>query len=191
MDDRLLSNEIRLLLLFPHEEDYDSPVKCDREVVSLENDPRYEALSYVWGKSDVLFDIEVGDSTVSVTQNLHASLKRLRLPHHTRSLWIDQLCINQRNTKEKTKQVCLMREIYAKCQRSLLWIGEIPESVTEADAEQGLDVLRYMAALVKRRTDKKPILPGCLKSDAAFDGPAKALELFARKNPWWERVWTV
>ena len=188
MNDRVLPNEIRLLQVLPHKEKYDSPIECNRLVVSLENRPRYEALSYVWGDPDILVDIRVAECNVGVTRNLYAAPIRLRLPHQTRSLWIDQLCINQWDTKEKAEQVRLMRQIYTTCQNSLLWMGEIPQGVTETDADQVMSVLRYMAASFKRR---RGALPDCLKSDAAFEGTIKALEALSRKNPWWERVWTV
>lgn len=58
--------------------------------------------------------------TFAVTQNLHAALKRLRLQHQSRLLWVDAICINQDDTSEKSFQVAMMSEIYSKTIKGLL-----------------------------------------------------------------------
>ncbi|OCK94220.1 uncharacterized protein K441DRAFT_677703 [Cenococcum geophilum 1.58] len=44
-----------------------------------------------------------------------------------RKLWIDAICINQRDNTEKSHQVMLMRDIYANAKTVLAWIGEVDE----------------------------------------------------------------
>ena len=108
----ILQNEIRILHLLPHDGDSDAPIKCNLRVASLDHNPEYEALSYVWGNKGSLVDIQVSDRTVGVTKNLYSALQRLRLTDKTRPLWVDQLCINQWDMEEKEQQVRLMRRIY-------------------------------------------------------------------------------
>ncbi|KAK7184861.1 eukaryotic translation initiation factor [Paraphaeosphaeria sporulosa] len=37
-------------------------------------------------------------------------------------LWVDQICINQSNDQEKTHQVRMMPEIYAKADKAIVWL---------------------------------------------------------------------
>ncbi|KAJ9663577.1 hypothetical protein H2201_005538 [Coniosporium apollinis] len=51
----------------------------------------------------------------------------------TRLLWIDALCINQKDNDEKSSQVMMMRDIYAHAKNVLLWLGpHIEEIVPQA-----------------------------------------------------------
>ena len=78
--------------------------------------PRYETVSYVWGntnKSEIIrVDGPEGPAKVHVTQSLSTVLRYLRYPGQTRTLWIDALCLNQRNRAELSQQVPRMRDIY-------------------------------------------------------------------------------
>jgi hypothetical protein len=44
-------------------------------------------------------------------------------------LWVDALCIDQRNLKERASQVILMRDIYSSAKRVIVWLGkDTPEA---------------------------------------------------------------
>lgn len=188
----ILEDEIRILILLPHHGHSAAPIKCHLQVSSLEESPGYEALSYVWGDQNSLVDIEVESQKVGITKNLHAALFRLRVEGKKRRLWIDQLCINQWDTREKEQQVRLMRRIYSQCQRCVFWMGEIPKEVAEAGAIEALGLLKYMAEVYQAGSDEGVSVPHCLDSDLSFGGTIKALRaLSMEQNPWWERVWTV
>ena len=188
----ILQNEIRIIHLLPHSGDSGAPLKCELRVASLEDKPEYEALSYVWGDKDNLIDIQVSDLQVGVTENLYSALRRLRRADEPRPLWVDQLCINQWDTKEKEQQVRLMRHIYTQCQTCILWMGDIKAGVTEDDATSVLELIKYMAAAGKAGSDEGIPIPHCLDSDASFECTVRALQAFSIVgNPWWARVWTV
>ncbi|GAO13608.1 hypothetical protein UVI_02015220 [Ustilaginoidea virens] len=91
----------------------------------------YDTLSYVWSVSggsepDRPILVESGNQTFQLL--IHRPLERallqfaaddtLKLP-----IFVDQICIDQRNSKEKEHQVVLMRDIYANCQRVIVWLG--------------------------------------------------------------------
>lgn len=66
--------QIRLLLLKPgalHE-----PISAALSLAYLDEHPRYEALSYVWGVSEDLLDITLDNETFPVKINLFAALRR-------------------------------------------------------------------------------------------------------------------
>lgn len=113
-------------------------LRCKIHCVSLKEAPKYEALSYTWGKivrhlpisvvrtGDQAEDVveEEDDQVLFATPQLLMALKRLRLPSSSRFLWIDQLCIDQENEDEKGPQIQLMGEIYRKAVRVIVWLGE-------------------------------------------------------------------
>src|SRR3954471_19944384 len=114
---------IRVLHLHPgtwHEE-----ISCHLTHVSLDNKPEFQALSYVWGKPDDTSPVKLDGCLFSVTKNLEAALRRLRLKGSERIIWIDQLCINQSDIVEKSQQVAMMPQIYKNCKEVFLWLGEI------------------------------------------------------------------
>jgi Heterokaryon incompatibility protein (HET) len=69
-------------------------------------------------------EIRLNHHDFSVTQNLHAALRRLRLKENCRVLWVDTLCINQSEISERNHQVGFMRDIYQDSEKVLIWLGE-------------------------------------------------------------------
>jgi hypothetical protein len=148
---------IRLLRLIPSA-DLLSPIHCKLVVYPLDGRPadahQYEALSYAWGTSDnsriIWVESETSPIEVQVTQNLHAALIKLRNPYFERNLWVDALCINQKDDGEKAHQVGAMAKIYGLAQRVVVWLGE--EKDNSALAFQTLSVLASEIQAVKTRS---------------------------------------
>jgi hypothetical protein len=109
------SRQLRLLILHPCK-DPGEGIRCDLIKASLNSDPRYEALSYTWGKPINEATIIVNAITLPVRKNLWDALYHLR-GAEARTLWIDAVCINQNNILERNDQVQMMRHIYEKAQR--------------------------------------------------------------------------
>jgi hypothetical protein len=85
----------------------------------------YEALSYVWG--DPVFPEVLhldGGGTIAITANLFQCLVSLRRVDRTRVLWVDAVCINQKNVLEKERQVAFMGKIYKNASRAVIWLGQ-------------------------------------------------------------------
>jgi ankyrin repeat protein len=102
----------------------------------------YEALSYTWGGTNMSDYIMIGDQKLEVTENLYLALQSLRYENEDRVLWIDGLCINQGDHKEKGHQVQQMSNIYSRAQRVVIWLGDpttemdvFMESMEELDTE--------------------------------------------------------
>jgi hypothetical protein len=186
-------NEIRLLDLLPFSDDGETQIRCDIRVAFLADEPQYEALSYVWGDSAILTNIEVSGRPVGITKNLYDALRRVRLPRTKRTIWIDQLCINQWDQEEKIAQIGLMRRIYSNCNCVLLWMGEIRADITLADAKAAVNIIRYLSVAGETEDVSSVPLPPALASPEALVGPAKALQSVFDRNEceWWHRIWTV
>ncbi|KAK9797902.1 putative Heterokaryon incompatibility protein-domain-containing protein [Seiridium cardinale] len=189
----LADNEIRVLDLLHSPSVDDTPIICELRAVPLTAEADYEALSYVWGDQTATKTIEISGRQVTVTQSVHEALSRLRSRTHKRTLWIDQLCIEQWNLEEKKQQVQLMRDIYKHCHRCLVWLGEIKEHVSLADAENGWEVLTYLAAADGAEDpDDIPIPRAADGGQPVLYDALKALWSSADQgHPWWDRIWTV
>lgn len=182
----LPSNHIRILDLLPAgSDDLKAPIKCVTRTVALSDEPVYEALSYLWGNDRGRRFITVDGQLTSVTASLHAALFRLRHRNETRSLWIDQLCINQEDTDEKASQIRLMGHIYSHCTRCLVWLGELDSGITLEDAKGAFEICAYFA-------NRSLPMPACFQSPDAVLGAVKALSSVGpQEHPWWHRLWTV
>ncbi|KAE8370258.1 hypothetical protein BDV27DRAFT_170865 [Aspergillus caelatus] len=79
----------------------------------------YEALSYVWGNLTSRRLILLEDCKLPVTANLYTALLSLRDEYIERIIWIDAICINQKDLKERGEQVlqevAAARQILIKC----------------------------------------------------------------------------
>ncbi|KAF8858588.1 hypothetical protein BDZ45DRAFT_590981 [Acephala macrosclerotiorum] len=104
------SNTIRLLHLHPSIQN--AVIEFDLEVVDLEAQPRFEALSYVWGNPHPRQTVICNGQPHSMTPNLALPLRRLRSLDTARIVWIDAISVNQEDLGERSQQVQLMRTIY-------------------------------------------------------------------------------
>ncbi|GIZ44585.1 hypothetical protein CKM354_000777900 [Cercospora kikuchii] len=119
---------IRLLVLWPCSANTD-PIKCSLAVERSDTSAEYEALSYAWGKASDARTVWIGAKSYNVTQNLFMALQELRgRDGRPRILWVDAVCINQRDNEERATQVQMMTAIYQNAKRVIVWVG--PESKT-------------------------------------------------------------
>jgi hypothetical protein len=121
--------EIRLCTLQPGSGD--DPVNCTLTTVSLDDKPRYEAVSYVWGDASMRQEIVVDSKSLLVTVNLHTALRYLRWKDRPRVLWADAICINQQNIDERSSQVSFMDNIYREAVEVQVWLCEEEEVIPE------------------------------------------------------------
>jgi hypothetical protein len=131
---------IRMLRLQPSPK-FVSEIRCELVEYSLPTlDQRthpYEALSYVWGNQDDTISISINNQIFDVTKNLHIALSYLRYHEVPRYIWVDAVCINQKDDKEKEDQIGLLAEIYARASRVIVWLGE-----SEYNSDLALEAIR-------------------------------------------------
>lgn len=121
-------SEIRVLTLLPSSKPID-PIYCSLSHVFLDDNPRFEALSYVWGSPIPRRDIIVDGARFIVTPNLYEALKALRHHKKPRAVWADAICINQEDDDDKVYQVPLMGRVYTEATRTVIWFGASNENV--------------------------------------------------------------
>lgn len=86
--------------------------------------PDYEALSYTWGSGITDASLILNGRSVPITKNLESAFSRLRQAQETRRLWVDAVCIDQKNLQERGQQVSIMGDIYRASSRVVVWLGE-------------------------------------------------------------------
>jgi hypothetical protein len=130
---------IRLFVIHPSQEGT-STLSCHLEVTFLNSTPFFEALSYRWCEQDGGY-LRCNGKRLGVKQNLKAALMRFRSTDSQRVIWADAICIDQSNEGEKKNQISLMREIYNKALRVLVWLGED----VDCKAKQAFDHITMIA----------------------------------------------
>ncbi|KAL8865534.1 MAG: hypothetical protein Q9174_006834 [Haloplaca sp. 1 TL-2023] len=136
------AGEIRLFTLLPGPFDAPIHIRIEQTVLSEDNVPQFEALSYAWGDPSDWLDIFVqmtrtpdvetaelvlvSSTILSITRNLFDALQHIRQQRRSMVLWIDQICVNQKNLTERGNQVLRMPDIYSLALGVTVWLG--PES---------------------------------------------------------------
>lgn len=102
--------------------------------VPLCSAPRYGALSYCWGSTDLCTGIFISTRrnkkrVYRVTEHLatflHNNLVVQRFAEDRLGyIWIDQICINQDDVAERNAQVRRMADIYKNAARVIVWLGQ-------------------------------------------------------------------
>jgi hypothetical protein len=137
----------------------------------------YEAISYAWGSDTPSATIEISDpvsSTVlAMRPNVDTMLRHLRYEKKERRLWIDALCINQEDAKEKERQVQFMGKIYEEADSVIVWLGPTSGGLERVDA-----LLEKMGHSSQ------------LQSTDHVTGMDKMLERLLSR-PWFRRRWIV
>ena len=97
---------------------------CYFSVLSLKEQPVFEAVSYVWDDSNNDAFVTLQGHSFPITRNLHSTLEHLRHNDRERVLWVDALCINQADDHERASQVSQMQYIYSHAVQVLVYLGE-------------------------------------------------------------------
>jgi len=84
----------------------------------------YTALSYEWGDLSNEKEIILQGQRFPVRENLWCALLHLRTETQPQVLWVDAICIDQRNACERSHQVGFMKDIYEKAVRVRVWLGK-------------------------------------------------------------------
>lgn len=117
-----LSDEyIRQLILDPGQGD--DPLSGKLVTTKLLDAPEFEAISYVWGANNRDRSILVGGRQLPITVSMEDALLQTRMPEKRRTLWADSICMNQEDNLEKSHQVAMMGQIYARSSRTLKCLG--------------------------------------------------------------------
>lgn len=168
--------QIRLLTLLPPS---GGEINATLHVVSLDDRPVFDALSYVWGMEDDPHPVNINGEACIVRKNLKAALPRLQ-DSELQVIWIDAICIDQDSVEEKNHQLPLMRDIYMRASQVIVWLGE---------GDRYIDTLfRLVQGLNNNgpsRNEDHSIDNRTSRNTKAFIGYFGLFLL-----PYWQRMWT-
>ena len=126
--------------------------------ISLDRPKSFDALSYVWEDDPpppnegtpvpnyILLDGKPGESlkSLEISKSCYIALQNLRDHHAVRTIWVDAICIDQKNDSEKNMQIPLMKEIYEKARKVYIWLGESKTFEREGIPYKSEDELEYL-----------------------------------------------
>ncbi|KUI69487.1 Heterokaryon incompatibility protein 6, OR allele [Cytospora mali] len=125
------SSYIRLLTINNLELDETRPtsVSCELTTWPITEAPEYLAISYTWGDERHLTTILVNGKPMQVRRNCEYALQQAKWydgPRRPQRLqyWVDAICVNQMDSKEKGHQLAIMGTIYKNAERVLACVGE-------------------------------------------------------------------
>ncbi|MAD87099.1 MAG: hypothetical protein CL912_29420 [Deltaproteobacteria bacterium] len=162
----------------------------------------FVALSYVWGPLDETVEITLNDRPFKVTTNLEAFLryaaqdKARQHPDETNAsyVWIDALCINQRNVSERNAQVRMMGSIYSHATRVIVWLGiggdYMKAAMNHAQELSPLTVSLGGAQAIFMPENRATVSDRFHDTMKGDNNERKAMFEFF-KSPWWTRMWVL
>lgn len=179
---------------------------CDIVTVPLAStkDKEFIAVSYCWGQPLLLQYLCLEDgSCLPISETLYTLLKYLLSGRSKVMVWIDALCINQKDNTEKDYQVRMMKDIYTAAYETRIWLGKL-----DVDEQAFMEFL----CLMTRDLDDpeiKPISQGLYHTEAyqrrwdaskcrstlpgQMDLNPNGLGALSNMlwSPWFTRVWVI
>ncbi|KAH8906203.1 HET-domain-containing protein [Coniochaeta sp. PMI_546] len=187
---------IRLLLLHPRS--HTGLIRTSLIRSTIDDAPRFVAVSYTWGSSERPATILVDGKAFKITSNAFNLLRDLSSPVFPQILWIDSICIDQSSVTEKTHQVQLMSAIYRRAFQVTVWLNHpfITESdSTEAKYQAAIDATHAYDLVYKLSLLEMLSLPRAAGLNLAMSpgGITRKMRPLTRlmQNPWFERIWVV
>ncbi|KAL1646498.1 hypothetical protein SLS61_007860 [Didymella pomorum] len=113
----------------------------------------------------------------AITPSLHKALSHITAERTTYlTIWVDAICINQGDRTEKSQQVSLMRDIYERASRTVVWLGEKHYNVLDrilGQSTEAKDVIERRRQLFIRNLVTLWSDHGTNLSDQDIEGAAK------------------
>jgi hypothetical protein len=168
---------LRLFDLLPGQ-NHDSIIHGSLRQVPTSTSAEYSALSYPWGPQGAASNIIWIDGVECfVRNNLWHALVALRSPTSVKTLWVDALCIDQKNVVERNSQAQMMDLIYRKAQRVRVWLGP-----SANDSDLAFDFMHQVHEGAQLSS---------LEKNPAFNAKAERAVAALLKRDYWCRAWTV
>lgn len=157
-------------------------IECNLSVFPLADLPSYTALSYCWTDAAPSCCILLNGRLFSVRPNLYAYLKIMRNERQTCWIFIDALCIDQRDNAERGHFVQLMGQVYREAEEVVTWLGEpkltdVVELIVFNIAQELLDIGLPISEALERLRNAPMVVAVIIKS--------------LLDNEYWARSWIV
>ncbi|KAJ4261591.1 hypothetical protein NW762_007022 [Fusarium torreyae] len=176
---------IRILTLEPGSGN--DPLIGHLSIENLDLGPQYEAISYCWGTGGRFSEILCDGKPLALTRSIEGALRRMRHATSQRRLWADQICINQDDITERSRQVSLMNAIYKGAQHVLVWLGPDNSGV----AHEAMTMIHYLHGVFTNDEMHDEFRQA--HSEELLSQDRTPWEPFSNmtKLPWFNRIWIV
>ncbi|KAN0102657.1 Heterokaryon incompatibility protein (HET) domain containing protein [Hyaloscypha variabilis] len=207
-------NDIRILRIFPPGKS-DKELGCELLLGALPSAGRpspsqhqrrqYVALSYCWGDSEAVKPIQMyvyisghidgkpvrsryPQGVFYVRENLDQALRNCRRSNQDVDIWVDAICINQKNLAEKADQVNRMKDVYHDATEVWIWLGAGKNEQEKTEIKKTFEFMREILDFEK--------LDAIINTDSnrdAWQTNIDNLKLVVKliKNPWFGRRWII
>lgn len=199
--------QIRLLRLLPGKQD--KTVRVEMTVHNRDEAPDYFAISYMWGDSPRKKLLVLNGELMAVRENCYYALWQTRIHYSGLMIWIDSICIDQTNLKEKSHQVRMMTTVYQQARLVLVCLGPVVDDIDHITAfapeleSNDMDAA-IMSTYIQRMTVRKErdaplpttlttrflrrLEPGPDYTPSIADRFQKACQQLSSR-PYWSRLW--
>ena len=159
----------------------------------LDRAPPYRALSYTWGPAEAGFVPHDGDQLEllvhgrnrSLPTNLVLAISELSNRSLSGYYWIDALCIDQLNHRERNEQVMIMDKIFQRATAVDVWLGK-----AYPDTQKINDIVQDLVGLQEQEQKWLGPPPWTTGEDLLLPSDWKTLvRIFSRR--WFHRLWTL
>lgn len=161
----------------------DQKISIKKRIDCIDDAENYAILSYSWGgkaKENIKWSVKDSEERLSIggkkaLQKAKETLKILRDNYYVniKYLWMDQLCIDQNNEKEKSHEVPRMRQYYSNAVATLISIN----------TNVGREVIRKLIESFESRES------GLIYPNEITENSLPILDLII-KSEWFSRSWT-
>jgi hypothetical protein len=182
-------SDIRVLKILPCE--YDAPeIRCELVRASLDEGPRYDAISYTWSyEPERSSYIRLNGQPLPVRGKIASILRILRSTNTNstmRTVWIDGLCIDMQNLPERSSQVGLMARIYRQAKEVAVMLEDDGIDLNALKIMEELSALLYDDSAIHTSMDGLQSALAKYDSQSAWNA---ILQLFS--PTWWGRMWPI
>ncbi|EIT77382.1 hypothetical protein AO1008_11746 [Aspergillus oryzae 100-8] len=175
------ARQIRLLHLLPGTGIED--LRGDLMIAAITDRVKYDAISYTWGSALQPFTLHTTERNIPITTSLYVALMRMRKHKEAIWLWVDAICINQKDDIEKAAQISMMPDIFRSATRVYAWIGE--------EEDGSCEVIETIKQIAKQRLE--PTMPSANRYQdipplgrTFWNNLGRLLE-----RKWFRRIWIV
>jgi hypothetical protein len=166
-------------------------IECEMVIMPLDEAKEFNALSYTWGKP--IFDAQIlcNGHRLAIANSLEQTLRVYRRSlgvFNERPLWVDAVCIDQSNIRERNAQILLMQRIYASATTVMVDLGEADHTWA-----LGFDVMikcsRAHHLSDGYRPQEQSSYDAIFSSLPPPDHPAWTYYMNIYSSPWFRRTW--
>jgi hypothetical protein len=152
----------------------------------------YDSLSYAWGDpSDETYPLICDGRVIQIQRNLYIALPYLMRRPSNRPMWIDAVCIDQKDTSEKLVQIGMMSDVYRRATKVWIWLKPAPPELLEAAKE----AVGYISRIGQAGIDSYQLEEGTFTTNQLglppSSSPAWNIIIGILEAPWFTRMWII